>query len=94
MVIRRASAAFPTWGGDTLPPFAIFGCPCINCNSGLVFMLLALELFALPLFQVAFVLIMATLATVPTGDGTREVVLMGNFLPIFGVLRALELQAT
>ena len=41
-----------------------------------------------------FILVLTTFATVTTGDGTREMVLMGHSFPIFGVLLSFHLQHT
>ena len=43
---------------------------------------------------VTLVLVVTTFATISTGDGTSEVVLMGHSFPIFGVLLSFHLQHT
>ena len=43
---------------------------------------------------VRLVLLVTTFATMTTGDGTPEVVLMGQIFPIFGVLLLFHLQHT
>ena len=60
----------------------------------LAFSLLPFVFFTLPFPYVTFVLIVTTLATVPTGDGTPEMILMGYCLPIFSVLLSFQLQHT
>ena len=52
----------------------------------LTFNLLAFVFVTLTFFYVTFVLVVTTFATVITGDGTPEMVLMGNCFAIFGVL--------
>ena len=37
---------------------------------------------------------MTTFATIPTGDGTSEMILMGHCIPIFSVLLSFQLQHT
>ena len=64
-------------------------------GGGLVFLpfsLLAFEFVTLALFYVAFVLLLTTLSTKPTGDGTPEVMLMVHCFLIFGVLLSFQLQ--
>ena len=63
-------------------------------GGGLVFLafsLLAFEFVTLALFYVAFVLVVTTFATNPTGDGTPEVILMNHCYSIFGVLLFFQL---
>ena len=60
----------------------------------LAFCLLTLEFVSLAFLDVAFVLVVTTFATVTTGDGTPEVVLMGHRFPIFGMLLTFHLQHT
>ena len=45
-------------------------------------------------FFVTFVLVVTTFATVTTGDGTPEMVLMGHCFPSLSVLLSLQLQHT
>ena len=45
-------------------------------------------------FYVTFVLALTTFATVTTGDGTPEMVLMGHWFPIFSLLLSFQLQHT
>ena len=48
----------------------------------------------LTFFYVTFVLVVTMFATVTTGDGTPEMVLMGHCFPIFSVLLSFQLQHT
>ena len=50
--------------------------------------------FSLLSFVFVFVLVVTTFATVPTGEGTPEMILMGYFFPIYSVLLSLQLQHT
>ena len=45
-------------------------------------------------FDVTFLLVVMTFATVPTGDGTPEMILVGHCFPIFSVLLCFQLQHT
>ena len=45
-------------------------------------------------FYVSFVLVATTFATVPTGDGTPEMIVMGHCFFIFSVLLSFQLQHT
>ena len=45
-------------------------------------------------FFVTFVLVVTSFATVTTGDGTPEIVMMGQCFPIFSVLLSFQLQHT
>ena len=48
----------------------------------------------LTFFDVTFVLVVTTFATIPTGDATPEMILMGRCVPIFSVLLSFQLQHT
>ena len=60
----------------------------------LVLSLLPFVFLTLAFFNVTFVLEVTTFATVTTGDGTPEMVLMGHCFPIFGMLLSFHLQHT
>ena len=60
----------------------------------LTFSLLPFVFVTLTFFSVTFVLVVTTFATVTTGDGTPEMVLMGNCFPIISVLLSFQLQHT
>ena len=89
-------------GGPPLPPplatsFATF-IPIRGGSGGclafLAFSLLPLEFVTLSFLYVTFVLVVTTFATITTGDGTPEMVLVGHSFPILGVLLSLHLQHT
>ena len=63
-----------------------------GCLGFLAFSLLAFQFITLALFYVALVLVVATFATRPTGDGTPEVILMVHCFSIFSVLLSVQLQ--
>ena len=65
-----------------------------GCLGLLAFGLLTLEFITLAFLDVTFVFVMRTLATIPTGDGTPEMVLMGHRFPILGMLLSFHLQHT
>ena len=65
-----------------------------GCLGFLAFSLLPLVFVTLMLFDVTFILVVTTLATVPTGDGTPEMFLMSHCFPIFSVLLSFQLQHT
>ena len=44
--------------------------------------------------DMAFVLVVTTFSTIPTGDGTPEMILMGHCFPISSVLLFFQLQHT
>ena len=48
----------------------------------------------LAFLYVTFVLVVTTFATIATGDGTPELILMGDSFPILGVLLSFHLQHT
>ena len=52
----------------------------------LAFSLLAFVFITLTFFDVTFVLVLTTFATIPTGDGTPELILMGHCFTIFSTL--------
>ena len=58
----------------------------------LAFSFLAFEFVTLVLFYVAFLLVVATLATNLTDDGTPEVIPMVHCFSIFSVLLSFQLQ--
>ena len=60
----------------------------------LAFSLLPFVFVGLTFFYVTFVLLMTTFATVTTGDGTPEMVLMGHCFRIFSVLPLFQLRHT
>ena len=60
----------------------------------LAFSLLPFVFVTLMFFDVTFVLVVTTFATVPTGDGTPEMILKGHCFPIFSVLLSCQLQHT
>ena len=65
-----------------------------GCLGFLAFSLLPFVFVTLPLFYVTFVLVVTMFATVPTGDGTPEMILLGHCFPIFSVLLSGHLQHT
>ena len=65
-----------------------------GCLGLLAFSLLSFVFVALTFLYVTFVVVVTTFATVTTGDGTPEKVLMGHCFPIFGVLLSFHLQHT
>ena len=65
-----------------------------GCLGFLAFSLLATEIITLALFDLAFVPVVTAFATKPTGDGTREVILMVHCFSIFRVLLSFQLQHT
>ena len=86
-----------SWG---FPPCHI---PCLLIpilgSSGGFLSLLAISplpfvFVTLSFFYVTFVLVVTTFATVTTGDGTPEMVLMGHCFPICSVLLSFQLQHT
>ena len=60
----------------------------------LAFSLLPRLFVTFSFLYVTFVLIVTTIATVTTGDGTPEMVLMGHSFPIFSVLLSFHVQHT
>ena len=82
------------------PPCLLLYHPCPH--SGEFRWLLGLSGFSLlpfvfvtrTFFDVTLVFPVTTLATVPTGDGTPEMILMGHCFPIFSVLLSFQLQHT
>ena len=54
----------------------------------------AVCVITLTFLDVTFVLVVTAFATVPTGDGTPEMILMGHCFPIFSLLLSLQLQHT
>ena len=65
-----------------------------GCLGLLAFGLLTLEFITLAFLYVIFVLVVTTFATIPTGDGTPEMILMGHRFPILGMLLSFHLQHT
>ena len=65
-----------------------------GCLGLLAFSLLPLEFITLAFLYVTFVLVVTTFATIATGDGTPEMILMGHSFPILGMLLPLHLQHT
>ena len=64
------------------------------CLGLLAFSLLPLVFVTLSFLYVTFVLVVTMFATVTTGDGTPEMVLMGHGFSIFSVLLSFHLQYT
>ena len=60
----------------------------------LAFSLLPSVFVTLMFLYVTFLLAVTTFATVPTGDGTPKLILMGHCFSIFSVLLSFELQHT
>ena len=65
-----------------------------GCFGFLAFSILAFVFVTLTFFDVIVVLVVTRFATIPTGDGTHEMILMGHCFPIFGVLLSFQLQHT
>ena len=65
-----------------------------GCSGLLAFCLLTLEFVTVAFPYVALVLAVTTFATITTGDGTPEMVLMGHRFPIFGMLLMFHLRHT
>ena len=55
---------------------------------------LPLEFITLAFLYVTFVFVVTTFATIATGDGTPEMILMGHRFPIPGMLLSFHLQHT
>ena len=55
---------------------------------------LTLEFLTLAFLCVTFVFVVTKLATIPTGDGTPEMILMGHRFSILGMLLWFHLQHT
>ena len=64
------------------------------CLGRLMFNPLPFVFVTLTFFNVTFVLVVTTFATVTTGDGTPEMVLTGHCFPIFGMLPSFHWQYT
>ena len=60
----------------------------------LAFSLMSLEFITLAFLYVTFVFVVTTFATIATGDGTPEMILMGHRFPILGMLLSFHLQHT
>ena len=81
-------------GGPFLPPPLPPPLPLLSPLWGflvgvfglLAFDLLTPEFITLAFLYVTFVFVVTTLATIPTGDGTPEMILMGHRFPILGML--------
>ena len=73
-----------------IPILGFFG----GCLGLLQFALLTLEFITLAFLYVTFVFVVTTFATIPTGDGTPEMILMGHRFPILGMLLSFHLQHT
>ena len=63
-----------------------------GCLGFLAFSLLPFVFVTLTFFYVTFVLVVTKFPTVPAGDGTPEMILMGHCFPIFSVLLSFRLQ--
>ena len=90
------------WGFHLCPPplassfttlVPILGSSC-GCLGYVAFSLLPFVFVTLTFFDVTFVLVVATFATISTVDGTPEMILMGHCFPIFSVLLSFQLQHT
>ena len=53
-----------------------------------------LEFITLAFLYVTFILLVTTFARIATGDGTPEMILMGQSFPVLGVLLSFHLQHT
>ena len=73
-----------------VPPLGSSG----GCSRFLGFSLLQFVFVTLTFFDVRFLLVVTTFATIPTGDGTPEMILMGHWFLIFSVLLSFQLQHT
>ena len=60
----------------------------------LAFSFLPLEFITLVFLYVTFVFVVTTFATIATGDGAPEMILMGHSFPIHGMLLSFHLQHT
>ena len=65
-----------------------------GCLGLLAFSLLSLEFITVAFFYVTFVFVVTTFATIATGDGTPEMILMGFRFPILGMLLSFHPQHT
>ena len=68
-----------------------------GCLGLLAFSLLPLEFITLAFLYVTFLFVVTTFATIATGDGTPEMILMvsmGHGFPILGMLLSFHLQHT
>ena len=63
-----------------------------GCLGFLAFSPLAFDYITLALSYVAFVLVVTTFATKPTGNGTPEVILMVHCFSMFSVLLSFQLE--
>ena len=69
--------------------------PILGTSGGFLAVILLPFVFVTPtFFDVTFVLVVTTFATVPTGDGTLKIALIGHCFPILSVLLSLQLQQT
>ena len=72
--------------------------PILGSSGGrlclLAFSLLLFVFVTLTFVYVTFVPVVTMFATVTTGDGTPEMVLMGHYFPIYSVLLSFQLQHT
>ena len=80
----------PTSFTTFIPILRVFG----GSLGLLAFSLLPLEFITLAFLYVTFVFVVTTFATIGTGDGTPEMILMGHRFPIFGMLLSFHLQHT
>ena len=65
-----------------------------GCLGFLAFSFLPFVFVTLTFFYVTFVLVVTAFPTVPTGDGTPEMILMGHCFPVFSLLLSFQLQHT
>ena len=77
-----------------LPPLSPIWGVLVGVWPFCAFSFLPLVFVTFSFLYVTFVLVVTTFATVTTGDGTPEMVLMGHSFPIFGVLPSFHLQHT
>ena len=89
------------WGSTFATPLATSSTTLIpmlgvsgGCLGLLAFSLLSLESITLTFLYVTFVFVVTTFATIATGDGTPEMILMGHRFPILGMLLSFHLQPT
>ena len=62
-----------------------------GCLGFLAFSLLPFVFVLLTFFYLILVLVVTMFATVPTGDGTPEMIMIGHCFPIFSVLLSFQL---
>ena len=65
-----------------------------GCSGLLAFSLVSLEFITVAFLYVTFVFVVTTFATIATGDGSLELILMGHRFLILGMLLSFHLQHT